>query len=127
MTPIAQIATPTNLDLVILIQIIKSIFDLLARHADRIIGSVVAGEHRGAAVVGKGREEIVDDGVVARGEDVGGVGCVEVGVVVLAVGYLAGCAADGGAEGGAFVVGGGLGGGWGGGGCAWWGWWGWWG
>ena len=94
MTPIAQIATPTNLDLIILIQIIKSVFDLLARHADRIIGRVVAGEHGRAAVVGKGRKKIVDDGVVTRGQDVGGVGCVEVGVVVLAVGYLAGCAAD---------------------------------
>lgn len=124
MTPIAQIATPTNLHLIILIQIIKSVFDLLARHANRVIGIVVASEHGGAAVIGEGREQIVDDGVVARGQDVGCVGCIEVGVVVLAVGYLAGCAADGGAEGGTFVVGGGLGGGWGRGGCAWWGRWG---
>lgn len=124
MAPIAQIATPTNLHIVILIQIIKGVFDLLARHAHRIIGSVFAGEHRGAAVIGKGREEIVDDGVVTRGKYVRGIGGVEVGVVVLAVGYSAGRAADGGAEGGAFVVGGGLGWSWWGGGCAWWGWWG---
>lgn len=70
MAPITQIATPTSLHAVILEQVIKSGFDLRARHAHRVVRLAVAFEHGGAAVVGVEREEIVDDGVGARGEDV---------------------------------------------------------
>ena len=109
MACVTQIAAPTNLHLVVLEQIIERGFDLRSRHPDRVVRVAVAFEHGGAAVVGVDREEIVDDGVGAGAQDVGCVGCVEVGVVVLAVGEFAGRAADGGAEGGAFVVGGGCG------------------
>lgn len=66
MTPIAQIATPTSLDLVVGIQVVKGGFDLSARHAHRVRCVAVAGEHCSTAVVSVEREEVVDDGFCAR-------------------------------------------------------------
>lgn len=94
MATITQIATPTDLDLIVLIEIVKSGLDLCTRHANRVLGVAIACEHGCATVVCKGREKIVDDGVCAAGQDIGGVGGVEIGIVVLAVGDLAGLTAD---------------------------------
>lgn len=62
MGSVIQIASAANLDIVILISILKDRFGLSARRAHRRIGGAIKGERCGAAVVG-GREEIVGDGV----------------------------------------------------------------
>lgn len=94
MATVTQIATPTDLDLIVLIEIVKGGLDLCTRHANRVLGVAIAFEHGCATVVCKGREKIVDDGVCVAGQDIRGVGGVEICVVILAVGDLAGLTAD---------------------------------
>ena len=59
---ITEIATPTNLDIGVLIQNLEGGFDLSARHAHRKLRVGKAGKYCGTAFV-RGREEIVGDGV----------------------------------------------------------------
>ena len=94
MATVTQIATPTDLDAIVLIEVGKGSLDLCTRHANLVLGVAIACEHGRATVVCKGPEKIVDDGVCAAGQDIGGVGGVEIGIVVLAVGDFAGLTAD---------------------------------
>lgn len=59
---IIQIATAANLDIVIVVSILKDRFGWSARRAHRRIDGAITGEPCGAAVVG-GREEMVGDAV----------------------------------------------------------------
>lgn len=93
MASIIQIATPTNLDTVILIQVVKSIFDLRARRAHRQVCFVMAGSYSGAAAIG-GHEETVGDRIHPRRQDVRGTGFIEEGIVELTVGDPTGLDAE---------------------------------
>ena len=94
MASVAQIATPTNFDTGILIQVVKSVFDLRARHAHGQFCVVMAGPYGSATAIG-GFEETVRDGIHPRRQDVRGPGFVEEGVVELAVCEPTGVDAEG--------------------------------
>lgn len=79
-TPIIKITTPTRLNLIIRIQIIKSVFDLLSRHTPLIRLIVFAFKICGAAFVAdeaadRTAEEDIEGGVEGV---VGGVGVTRV-------------------------------------------------
>ena len=92
MASVTQIATPTSFD--ILIQVVKSVFDLRARHADGQVCFVFAGPYGSATAIG-GFEETVGDRIHPRGQDVRGPGFIEEGIVELAVCEPTGLDAEG--------------------------------
>ena len=92
MASVTQIATPTFFDTGILIQVVKSVFDLRARHAR--VCFVIAGPYGSAAAIG-GFEETVRDGIHPRRQDVRRPGFIEEGIVELAVGEPTGLGAEG--------------------------------
>lgn len=94
MASVTQIATPTNFDTAILIQVVKSVFDLRARHAHGQICFVMAGPYGSAAAIG-GFDETVGDGIHPRRKDVRRPGFIEEGIVELAVGEPTGLDAEG--------------------------------
>ena len=94
MASIAQIATSTNVDVATLVQVVKSVFDLRARHADGQVCFVIAGPYCSAAAIG-GHKETVGDGIHPRRQNVRGTGFVEEGIVELAVSDPTGLAAEG--------------------------------
>ena len=94
MASVTQIATPTNFDTGILIQVVKSVFDLRACHAHGQFCVVMAGPYGSATAIG-GFEETVGEGIHPRRQDVRGPGFVEEGVVELAVGEPTGVGAEG--------------------------------
>ena len=93
MASVTQIATPTNLDTDILIQGVKSVFDLRARHAHGESCFVIAGPYGSATAIG-GFEETVGDGIHPRRQDVRRPGLIEEGIVELAVGEPTGLDAE---------------------------------
>ena len=94
MTSVTQIATPTNFDTDILVKVVKSVFDLRARHAHGQVCVVLAGPYGSAAAIG-GFEETVGDRIHPRRQDVRGPGFIEEGIVELAVGEPTGVDAEG--------------------------------
>lgn len=94
MASIAQIATSTNADVVILVQVVKSVFDPCARHADGQVCFVMTGPYCSAAALG-GHKETAGDGIHPRRQNVRGTGLVEEGIVELAVSDPTGLVAEG--------------------------------
>ena len=94
MASVTQIATPTSFDTDVLIQLVKSVFDLRARHADGQVCFVTTGPYGSATAIG-GFDETVGDGIRPRRRDVRGPGLIEEGIVELAVGEPTGLDAEG--------------------------------
>ena len=94
MASVTQIATPTSFDTGILIQLVKSVFDLRARHAHGQGCFVIAGPYGSATAIG-GFDETVGVGIHPRRRDVRGPGLIEEGTVELAVGEPTGLDAEG--------------------------------
>ena len=75
MASVTQIATPTNFDTDVLIQDVKSVFDLRARHAHGQVCFVIAGPIGGATKTGR-FERTVGDGIHPHGREVRGPGFI---------------------------------------------------
>ena len=94
MASITQIDTPTNFGPDILIQVVKSVFDLRAHHTHGQVCFVIAGPCGSATAIG-GFKETVGDRIHPRRQDVRGPVFIEEGIVELAVGEPTGLGAEG--------------------------------